>query len=63
VDLHVLGAGRVRGTVERRRPISYHGIPGMAWRLTVRLPGGGTAEALQVGGGRPRFADPRVRPA
>jgi hypothetical protein len=61
VPLEVLGTGRVTATVERRVPMSYHGIPGMAWRVTLRLPGGGTAEALQVGADRLRFLDPRVR--
>lgn len=58
----VLGAGAVTGIVERveeLRPMG--GLPGMVWRLTVRLPDGGVAEAIVTGDGRPAFLDPRNR--
>ena len=61
VPLHLLGAGPVTGRVEARREISYHGIPGMAWRVTLRLPDGDRVEGLQVGREPLRFIDPRVR--
>jgi hypothetical protein len=57
--MHVLGRGRVTARVERREPLDWHGLRGLAWRVTVRLPGGAAAEALQVGGSRPTFLDPR----
>jgi hypothetical protein len=61
VTLEVLGTGRVTARIEERRDIGYHGIPGMARRITLRLPDGGTVEGLQVGGAPLRFVDPRVR--
>jgi hypothetical protein len=62
--LEVLGGGRVTGvveSVEEVRPMG--GLPGMAWRLRVRLPGGGLAEAMVFGDAAPAFLDPRHRPA
>jgi hypothetical protein len=45
--------------VEEVRPMG--GLPGMVWRLTVRLPDGARAEAIVAGGRPPAFADPRYR--
>ncbi|MFN8122301.1 MAG: hypothetical protein U0237_07715 [Thermoleophilia bacterium] len=61
VTLQVLGSGRVTARIEERREIGYHGIPGMARRITLRLPDGVRVEGLQVGRGTLRFLDPRVR--
>jgi hypothetical protein len=58
----VLGTGEVTGVVERVdevRPMG--GLPGMVWRLTVRLPDGALAEAIVSGGAPPAFPDPRYR--
>ncbi len=63
LDLEVLGRGRVTAVVTRRAPLDWHGIPGLAWRVTVRLPGGDEAQALQIGRERLTFLDPRVRVA
>ena len=63
VHLDVLGRGRVRAVVTHRAPLDWHGIPGLAWRVRLDLPGGGTAEAIQVGRERLTFLDPRVRAA
>ena len=63
LDLEVLGRGRVTAVVTRRAPLDWHGIPGLAWRVTVRLPGGEEAQALQIGRDRLTFLDPRVRVA
>ena len=60
----MLGEGRRDGTVEaveEVRPMG--GLPGMAWRIAVRLPGGARAEAMVFGDARPAFLDPRYRPA
>jgi len=64
LPMEVLGAGRVEGvvaSVEQVRPMG--GLPGMVWRVTVRLPGGAHAEAIVSGDGPPGFLDPRYRPA
>jgi hypothetical protein len=37
------------------------GLPGMAWRLTVALPGGARAQAMVFGDARSAFLDPRYR--
>jgi hypothetical protein len=58
--IEVLGGGPATGTVERVEEVRpMGGLPGMAWRLTVVLPGGARAEALIFGDARPAFLDPR----
>lgn len=60
--VNVLGTGVVAGrvdSVEEVRPMG--GLPGMVWRLVVRLPGDEGIEALVAGGAPPAFADPRYR--
>jgi hypothetical protein len=61
IEVEVLGAGRVTAAVAAVRPLDWHGIPGLAWRLVVRLPDGSAVTAIAHRGGAPRFADPRVR--
>lgn len=63
LDLEVLGRGRVAAVVTARDPLDWHGIPGLAWRVTLRLPGGDRAEAIQIGRERLTFPDPTVRAA
>lgn len=58
--LHVLGIGEVDGRVIGRRSLAWHGMPGLASHLTVRLPDGRTFEAMQVGAASPAFRDPRI---
>jgi|GEM_PF-4816045 len=60
LPLEILGRGRAEGRVLRRRPLDWHGIPGLAWRLDVELPDGSVAEATQIGTSTPTFLDPRV---
>ncbi len=60
LPLTMLGVGATEGRVARRRPLDWHGIPGLAWRLDVRLPDGTTAEAMQIGATTPVFLDPRI---
>lgn len=58
-----LGAGVQEGRVEsvtEVRPMG--GLPGMAWRIVVRLPDGVRVEAMIFGDARPAFLDPRYRP-
>jgi hypothetical protein len=62
--VEALGAGVVTGVVaqvQEVRPMG--GLPGMVWRVAVRLPGGALAEAMVAGGSRPAFLDPRYRAA
>ena len=62
--LEVLGEGAREGRVEavaEVRPMG--GLPGMAWRIVVRLPDGTRAEAMIFGDAGPAFLDPRYRPA
>lgn len=64
VPLEVLGEGACDGrveSVEEVRPMG--GMPGLAWRVVVALPGGARAEAMVFGDARPAFSDPRYRPA
>lgn len=62
--LVVLGAGEVTGAVERVEEVRpMGGLPGMVWRVTVRLPDGAVAEAIVTGGAPPAFLDPRYRVA
>jgi aryl-alcohol dehydrogenase-like predicted oxidoreductase len=61
--LWVLGRGRVVATVERRAPLDWHGIHGLAWRVRLRLPDGEAVDGMQVGDGAVTFLDPRVRAA
>lgn len=61
VQLEVLGTGRVTATVGAREELDWRGIKGMAWKLRLDLPGGSSAEALQVGDQPLTFQDPRVR--
>ena len=56
----VLGTGTQVATVEAVEPISYHGIPGFAERLLLRLEDGSAVHGLTVNGGVPSFADPRI---
>ena len=58
--LHVLGIGEVDGRIVGRRSLAWHGMPGLASHLTVRLPDGRTFEAMQVGTTSPAFRDPRI---
>jgi hypothetical protein len=62
--VEALGAGVVTGvvvSVQEVRPMG--GLPGMVWRVAVRLPDGALAEAMVAGGARPAFLDPRYRAA
>lgn len=59
VRLNALGSGVAEATVLSRVPIDYHGMSGMAHRVTLELPNGDRPEALQVGTERLRFLDPR----
>lgn len=62
LEVEALGAGVVTGVVERVEEVRpMGGLPGMVWRLTVRLPGGAASEAIVTGDGRPAFLDPRYR--
>ena len=64
IALEVLGVGPCEGRVEvvcEVRPMG--GLPGMAWRIVVRLPDGSRAEAMVFGEAGPAFLDPRYRPA
>ncbi|HTI32856.1 MAG TPA: hypothetical protein VL422_04205 [Miltoncostaea sp.] len=64
IRVAVTGRGVVEGAVEsvaEVRPMG--GLPGMVWRLVVRLPDGARAEAMVLGGEAPAFADPRYRAA
>lgn len=62
--LTVLGVGERDATVERVEEVRpMGGLPGMVWRLAVRLPDGDVAEAIVTGDAPPAFADPRYRPA
>lgn len=64
LTVEVLGEGLVSGVVERVEEVRpMGGLPGMVWRLAVRLPGGAVTEAIVAGDGAPGFADPRYRPA
>ena len=63
VALEVLGEGLREGrvaSVEEVRPMG--GMPGLAWRVVVELPGGARAEAMVFGEAAPAFLDPRYRP-
>ena len=62
LDIEVLGAGRQVALVESVEEMSYHGIPGFAWRVRVRLPDGARVDGLRLRDGHTWFADPRVRP-
>lgn len=58
----MLGEGPRQGraeSVEEARPMG--GLPGMAWRIVVALPGGARAEAMVFGDAGPAFLDPRYR--
>jgi hypothetical protein len=58
--IDVLGGGPATGTVERVEEVRpMGGLPGMAWRLTVALPGGARTQAMVFGDARPAFLDPR----
>lgn len=60
--LDVLGAGVTTGVVERVEEVRpMGGLPGMVWRIAVRLPDGALAEAIVTGDGDPAFLDPRYR--
>src|SRR5262245_16466676 len=61
MEVEALGSGRVPARLERREPMSYHGIPGLACRLTLRLADGRAVEAIQVGPASPAVLDPRFR--
>ncbi len=63
VPLEVLGLGRVPGIVERVDALVQEGVRGLAWRVTLRLPDGSTAEGIQRGRARMAFLDPRHRVA
>ena len=63
LDVDVLGAGRQAAVVESVEEMSYHGIPGFAWRVRVRLPDDSRIDGIRLGDGHVWFADPRVRPA
>lgn len=62
--VEVLGSGVREGrvvAVGEVRPMG--GLPGMVWRVVVRLPDGARVEAMVFGDARPAFLDPRYRPA
>ena len=64
IRVAVTGGGVVEGTgesVAEGRPMG--GLPGMVWRLVVRLPDGARAEAIVLGAAAPAFPDPRYRAA
>lgn len=62
IAVEVLGDGVREGRVEtvaEVRPMG--GLPGMVWRIVVRLPDGSRAEAMVFGDARPAFLDPRYQ--
>jgi hypothetical protein len=64
VSVHTVvavGEGPLPAVLVTREPMSYHGIPGLAWRLRLRLPDGRSVEAIQMGSDRPAIPDPRYR--
>lgn len=63
IDVHLLGEGRRVAVVEAVEPASWHGIPGLVWRVRLRLPDRTTATGFVQAGGRPWFSDPVVRAA
>ncbi len=63
LDVELIGAGRQVALVESVEEMSYHGIPGFAWRVRVRLPDGTRVDGLRLRDGHLWFADPRVHPA
>lgn len=60
LNLNVLGRGAVVGRVLERRPLAWHGMPGLAETLRVLLPGGEVVTARRFGSGPPVFDDPRL---
>ena len=63
VPMHVLGLGHVTAVVERVDELVQEGVRGLAWRVTLRLPDGTTAEGIKRGRARLAFLDPRHRVA
>jgi hypothetical protein len=61
LTVHAIDSGAVGARVAARRPISWHGLSGFAWRLDLVLDDGRSVEALQVGETRPVILDPRFR--
>jgi hypothetical protein len=56
-----LQAGRVAASIVAVAPISFHGMPGLAQRLTLRLVTGESVEGLQLGTQQPLLANPIYR--
>jgi hypothetical protein len=63
VPMVVLGLGSVTAVVERVDELVQEGVRGLAWRVTLRLPDGTTAEGIKRGRARLAFLDPRHRVA
>ena len=63
VPMFVLGLGNVTAVVERVDELVQEGVRGLAWRVTLRLPDGTTAEGIKRGRARLAFLDPRHRVA
>ena len=63
VPMFVLGLGSVTAVVERVDELVQEGVRGLAWRVTLRLPDGTTAEGIKRGRARLAFLDPRYRAA
>jgi hypothetical protein len=61
ITLEVLGLGRVVGVVEQVDELIQEGVRGLAWRVTLRLPDGTTAQGITRGRARMAFIDPRHR--
>lgn len=60
--VEALGGGRATGVVERVEEVRpMGGLPGMAWRLHVRLDDGVLTHAMVFGATAPVFLDPRFR--
>lgn len=60
LHLRVLGRGAVVGRILERRPLAWHGMPGLAETLLVLLPDGSVVTAQRFGNTRPVFSDPRL---
>lgn len=61
VIVDVLGAGRQAARVEAFEPMSFHGVPGFARRVRLRLADGSCLDGISLPSGAPIFTSPRVR--
>ena len=62
IPLEVLGLGRVPGIVERVDDLVQEGVRGLAWRVTLRLPDGTTAEGSSAGAPAWPSSTPAIAP-